>query len=69
MLHIFIQPIYANDFTIELYDMMGRKITSRSNVHPTITESLDVRQVAAGNYVLKIFNSQFSSTKKITIGE
>ncbi len=69
MLHIFIQPIYSNDFTIELYDMMGRKIISRTNVHPTITESLDVSQVAAGNYVLKIFNTQFSSTKKITIGE
>ena len=69
MLHIFIQPIYSNDFTVELYDMMGRKIISRNNVHPAITESLDVSQVAAGNYVLKIFNSQFSSTKKITIGE
>ena len=65
MLHIFIQPIYSNDFTVELYDMMGRKIISRNNVHPAITESLDVSQVAAGNYVLKIFNSQFSSTKKI----
>jgi hypothetical protein len=69
MLHIFIQPIYSNDFTVELYDIMGRKIISRNNVHPTITESLDVSQVAAGNYVLKIFNSQFTSTKKITISE
>jgi YHYH protein/Secretion system C-terminal sorting domain len=69
MLHIFIQPIYSNDFTVELYDMMGRKMLSKNNVHPTITESLDVHGFAAGNYILKIYNSEFSTSKKVEIGE
>ena len=67
MVHIFIQPIYANDFTVELYDMMGRKIISKNNVHPTITESLDVSQVANGNYILKVFNSDFNTQQKVII--
>jgi hypothetical protein len=67
MLHVFIQPIYANDFTIDVYDIQGRKVLSRNNVHPTIIESLDVSQLVAGEYIVKVYNNRIKNEQKIVI--
>ncbi|MFM2048702.1 MAG: hypothetical protein RI955_1250, partial [Bacteroidota bacterium] len=64
ILHIFIQPIYANDFTIDVYDLQGRKMISKNNVHPTIIESLDVSQLVAGEYIVKVYNNRIKNEQK-----
>ncbi len=66
-LHVFIQPIFANDFTLELYDLSGQLRAVKTNVHPTIVESMDIRALAPGTYVLKAYNADFSTQQKVVI--
>ncbi|MEY4877130.1 MAG: hypothetical protein RL708_2279, partial [Bacteroidota bacterium] len=40
---------------------------SKHNVHPTIIESLDVSQLVAGEYIVKVYNAKIKNEQKIVI--
>ncbi|MFD1613497.1 T9SS type A sorting domain-containing protein [Gelatiniphilus marinus] len=47
---------------VELYNVLGKKVMQSTN-----TKQLNVERLGAGIYVLKVFNSNKSATKKIVI--
>ena len=66
-LHFFIQPIASNNFTAMLINEAGTTVLRQKNVQPTITYTMDVTKLPAGEYILYIQNQKFSYTHKIGI--
>lgn len=47
---------------MEIYDMLGRKIKSKDNLDSVV----NVSELSAGNYTLKVKSGAFVATKKFT---
>jgi hypothetical protein len=66
-IHLFIQPVASNNFTVILADAAGKTVLTCPNVQPTITYTLDVSHLVPGAYLLTIKNDELVHTEKIII--
>jgi len=66
-IHMFIDPVAANNFTMTLTDESGRTVMMQSGLQPTIMYSFNVSEIPSGNYVMTIAGGNILHTQKVTI--
>lgn len=61
-------PLSPGAISLELLDMQGRKVVSRSGIKARII-TLDVKSLARGMYILRVYNQDGVIAKKVQIGK
>lgn len=57
----------ANDLSARLFNALGQPVTAPASLHPSVPAELDLSDLAAGIYFLKVTGSGVLATQKIVI--
>ncbi|MBA3663289.1 MAG: YHYH protein [Bacteroidetes bacterium] len=66
-IHLFIDAIAQNNFTIVITDITGKIVRTEKNIQPTVSYTFDLNGLSKGVYFMKISNEYISKTEKIII--
>ena len=59
----------SENSTVQLFDLNGKQIYSKTNVIANQKEELNVQNLAEGIYFIKVYNDKFSTVKKVVINK
>jgi hypothetical protein len=59
--------IVSENATVQLLDISGKEVILQTNIAANDNQEINVKNIASGVYLMKIFNNNFVSTKKIVI--
>ncbi len=61
--------VVTENATVELMDVSGKLVFVKANVNANEKQEINVSAIANGVYMMRIYNSNFSSTKKVVINK
>jgi hypothetical protein len=65
ILSVVIDPMNANNFSLELTDLNGRIVMSAKNLQPAVQYSYDLNGISPGIYCLKLSSGAYSRIGKV----
>ena len=66
-IHVLVRQRTQDNLKATLYDCLGRQIIRTGNIHPEVSETMDLRGLSTGIYFLRIEGNGISSQMKIAV--